>query len=107
MTSNNNEFIKTTEAAEIVGVSAPTLLRIAGKKVGLDGVPFPEPTQIHKKNFVWSRLEIERWVEVNGKAPPTNKGRPKGSTRNSVLSRERYVFSENPEPEPSQIQFNY
>lgn len=76
MNSNN---LTSREAATRVGVSVPTLLRFAGKKHGADGGVFPSPVPVHARHFVWPEDHIDHWVRVNGKAPPTNRGRPVGS----------------------------
>lgn len=97
MTLSNTEepYISTLEAAALVGVSAPTLLRVAGIKVGLDGTVFPQPVQVSKKKFVWERKLLEAWVSINGVAPPSNRGRPKGSTKNRNLSaQETYIYND-------------
>lgn len=77
-----NNTISSREAAERVGVSVPTLMRFAGQKRGEDGTMFPSPMQLNARHFVWPEDQIAHWVFVNGKAPPTRRGRPKRETVN-------------------------
>lgn len=70
----------------MIGVSIPTLFRFAGTKIGSDGVVFPSPERITNKLFAWDGEALRHWVEVNGKVPPTKRGRPKGSTKKNKIT---------------------
>ncbi len=94
---NLSDQLSTAEAAALVGVSIPTLLRYAGVKEGR-GMLFPNPTKLGRRLFTWDAEAIQRWVNLNGKAPPTKRGRPRGSlNRPKVFLPESDEFSYSPE----------
>jgi predicted DNA-binding transcriptional regulator AlpA len=94
MSLSNNQ-ITSKVAAELVGVSVPTLFRFAGTKVGVDGVAFPIPERLTARLFGWDHNAINAWVAANGRAPETKRGRPKGSTRNRNVSYQAPTQPEN------------
>lgn len=76
----SSDQLSSVQAAQAVGVSVPTLLRYAGTKEG-HGMVFPLPTRHSRRLFTWDAEAVERWVNLNGKAPPTRRGRPRGSVK--------------------------